>query len=1099
MSARKLLLFLCAFSVHAAWAAGPDPARKPRTVTLLTGDKVTLQEAGRVVIEPARGRGHTAFHSYTDHGHTFVIPRDAAELIAGGRLDERLFDVTLLVDLGYDDDRRDRLPLITTYPSGARAAAALRTAGAEVTQTLSSIDGVAVQLPKARAAELWSEIVGPATASARSGFRKIWLDGQRRLVLDHSVPQIGAPAAWAAGYTGQGVTVAVLDSGIDAHHPDFAGRILEARSFIEGDSDTGDRIGHGTHVASILAGSGAGENNTYRGVAPDALLLIGKVCDFFCFDSEILAGMEWAAQSGAAVVNLSLGGYDTPEMDPLEEGINRLSEEYGTLFVAAAGNSPYCQGSNLDQVGSPGTADAALAVGAVDRTDALANFSCRGPRIGDYAVKPEITAPGVSIAAARAENSELGNIDPVSPLYARLSGTSMATPHVAGAAALLAQQHPTFRAAQLKALLMASALPSPSIELFAEGAGRVDVAQAIVQDFVSIPSSLSFGLVEWPHEDDALIVRTVTYHNYGVADLQVQLAFEARDPNGALPPAGMFVVSPSAITVPAGGHVEVTVTADTRTGGPDGVYSGLLSASGDRSVRTPFSVMKEGVKYDLQLSFLDRAGYPALAFGAVVDLQTGETHQLGGVFGSAALRLSPGQYHLDASISTLDGIASMVQPLFELEEDTEFVFDARDARLVSVIVPRGSARRSNEMVGFRRMNSVAFRVASDVLYQDPMFPADFYTAHLGPAVPADEFASILQSTWAEPGPAENPMSFEDSPYVFNLSFAPAPGRMPDGFSRRVRLNDLAKIRAVYTAPGAESWGYAYSMGTPPFPALIIGGAVSLRLPRERIEYFSAEDVVWSSTLLEGFDLSLVQQTLSDVQLQAGGIYRTKWAGSVLGPNLHFVEGIFGLTGGWATRWGDNLRLDVLPAYGDANGHFGIAYAIGNIRLFREGELIGESGDPGFASFIVPPEAANYRMELDSVRDGIPRASTEVHLAWNFRSETIAGVSPLPLLAVRYTPYLDDFNRAPGNQRFAIQLELSRQPGGTNAALQDLSIDVSYDSGASWQPAIVHHLGDIGVALVQHPPAPGTVSLRATATTADGTSVEQTILDAYHLK
>ena len=112
------------------------------------------------------------------------------------------------------------------------------------------------------------------------------------------MPQIGAPAAWQAGFDGTGVTVGVLDTGIDASHPDFAGQLAEVRDFTGG-NDPSDAVGHGTHVASTIAGSGAASGGRYRGVAPGAKLLVGKVCATNeCQDSDIIAGMEWARAAG---------------------------------------------------------------------------------------------------------------------------------------------------------------------------------------------------------------------------------------------------------------------------------------------------------------------------------------------------------------------------------------------------------------------------------------------------------------------------------------------------------------------------------------------------------------------------------------------------------------------------------------------------------------------------------------------------------------------------------------------------------------------------------------------------------------------------------
>jgi subtilisin family serine protease len=236
-------------------------------------------------------------------------------------------------------------------------------------------------------------------------------------------------------------------------------------------------------VAATIASAGA----KYRGVAPDARVLDGKVCvTYGCAESWILSGMQWAASEGADVINMSLGGTDTPGIDPLEEAVNTLSAQYGTLFVIAAGNS-----YSAETIGSPGSADAALTVGAVDRNEQIAPFSSRGPRVGDGAVKPDVTAPGAG---------SIGT--PVGDNHVALSGTSMATPHVAGAAALLKQQHPTWTGAQIKAALVTAAKPNPALTAYDQGAGRVDVARAIAQTVTADPVSVGLGLHEWPHSDD---------------------------------------------------------------------------------------------------------------------------------------------------------------------------------------------------------------------------------------------------------------------------------------------------------------------------------------------------------------------------------------------------------------------------------------------------------------------------------------------------------------------------------------------------------------------------------------------------------------------
>ncbi|BCJ50118.1 hypothetical protein Asp14428_15930 [Actinoplanes sp. NBRC 14428] len=501
------------------------PAGRATTVTLITGDQVTFT-AGSTSVQRGPGRAGVRFVGRTAGTHRYVIPLDALPLVQAGRVDARLFDLTALERFGYTRDAD--LPLLVAYPRTGRSKgpASFRSAigaRARVIRDLPGAGALAVRAARPDRARLWTSMITgtPAAPALRPGIERISLDGKRELTLDVSVPQIGAPAAWARGLDGTGVTVAVLDSGIDATHADFAGRIVAQENFTAAPS-TDDVYGHGTHVASIVAGSGAKSGGRYRGVAPGAKLAIGKICEArWCEESAILAGMEWAART-APVVNMSFGSDDLPGVDPVEQAVEDLTAEHGTLFVVAAGNSGALGGHT---VGSPGTADSALTVGAVDDQDAIANFSSRGPRAGDEAIKPDITAPGVDIVAAAAANGTLGT--PADEGYVTINGTSMAAPHVAGAAAIALQQHPDWSPRLLKGLLMGAARPTEGASVFEQGAGRVDVARLMHQAVSADEGSLSFGLRPWPHDDDAPIARGLTYRNGGTADVTLRLALDA--------------------------------------------------------------------------------------------------------------------------------------------------------------------------------------------------------------------------------------------------------------------------------------------------------------------------------------------------------------------------------------------------------------------------------------------------------------------------------------------------------------------------------------------------------------------------------------------
>ena len=317
---------------------------------------------------------------------------------------------------------------ITTAPTApvGRTAAVHAAPGFTMSAQLSSIDGAAGVVDTDGR---WWQSVHPVLAGA--GLRtsaattpKVWLDGQVEAALAESVPLIGAPAAWDAGYDGAGMTVAVLDTGIDRDHPDLVGKVVAERNFAEFSDTADDRHGHGTHVAGIVAGSGAASDGAYVGVAPGVELINAKVLDDYGngFESDIIAGMEWAAAQGADVINMSLGGAATDGTDPMSQAVNRLTDEYDVLFVIAAGNS----GAFGDYtVGAPGAAAAALTVGSVDKSEQLASTSSKGPRVGDHAIKPDVTAPGVSITAAKAEAPPWPG---GGEHYTTISGTSMAAP-----------------------------------------------------------------------------------------------------------------------------------------------------------------------------------------------------------------------------------------------------------------------------------------------------------------------------------------------------------------------------------------------------------------------------------------------------------------------------------------------------------------------------------------------------------------------------------------------------------------------------------------------------------------------------------------------
>jgi len=1086
--------------------AGVSPVSGPATrwahevsVTLITGDRVVVSAGGRQVrLVPGEGRDGIRFATQRVDGRLYVIPSDAATLVASGRLDRRLFDVTGLVAARYDDAHRSTVPLIVEYAGDAaqrQSARTLAAAGAQDAMQLSAIDATAVEVGKQQAETFWAAIA-PSSDRVRTfdatEIERVWLDGVRRPVLTESVPQIGAPKAWEAGYTGEGVTVAVIDTGIDASHPDLDGKVAAAKDFTE--EGPGDGFGHGTHVASTIAGTGAASDGRYTGVAPDASLVDAKVCtsDGWCEESAILAGMQWAAvEQKAKVANLSLGGQDTPEVDPLEQAVDTLTEQTGTLFVIAAGN----EGPGAQTVGSPASADAALAVGAVDKSDEIAEFSSRGPRIGDLAIKPDVTAPGVDIVAAKAAGTEMG--DPVGEHYVTASGTSMATPHVAGAAALLAQQHPDWTASELKPTLMASATPHPELSAFGQGAGRVDLAQAIAQTVTADPVSLSFGVARWPHDDDTPVTEKLTYHNHGDTDLTLSLTASMTGPDGEPAPASAVDLSATSLTVPAGGTASVDVTANTAHDGPDGTYSGHVTATVDNvSVSTPIAVTKEVESYDLTVEYLDRAGKPAPgAWSYIYGLDEYHWEDLvPDEQGVVKLRLPKGRYFHQTTYYTGEEESSetvmMVRPQVTLNKDVTMTVDMRKAKPVTTTVERSSARPGQVDIGV-----IARGTAGDI--SDNLFSDTFeglYTGHVGPPAPKGQFTAYVQSQWLEPGPEGD---FANSPYHYGLVDYQQ-RRFFTGFQREVRDRDLVKVNVRYAEQKRDRHAARALYGFVPGESSSQSQSFGVQPPTKVTLYLDPDPVRWSGKFDEyvidddGLVSSEIELSSTERAYQVGRRYAEQWNKAVFGPAF---PGDYP----WSSRSGDELWIDV-PMYSDAAGHEGFSRTdSARTVLYRDGVKVAESELPGLFEDVVtvPAARASFRLEVSASRPSFSPLSTQVESVWTFGSGRTREQQALPLWAVRFAPKLDQRNRSREGVEAMVPVVVAPQAGAPVGVLRQLVVQVSTDDGATWRKARMVAAGpNRWVAVVEQPEGTRYVSLRAEAVDSKGNAVTHTIIRAY---
>jgi subtilisin family serine protease len=1073
-------------AIAALWALDPIVAAATpaaTVVTLITGDRVTIDSAGTAVVRPAADRTAIPFQVVRAQGHTHVIPGDAVAALHAGQLDPRLFDVTELAAAGYD--KRATTPVIVTGDgSTAGTAPTYGPAG----RSLALVNGLAMAAAQDGSFwRSWSQTRPPATyALAGTSKTKLWLDGRRRLSAEDNLKQIGADVAHERGLLGDGVKVAVIDSGIDAEHPDLAGQVKAQRNFVASEEDDRDHVGHGTQVASVIAGTGAQSDGRYLGVAPRAHLIDAKACSSQgCAESAILESLEWAADQGARIINLSFGAQDRQGEDLVETAVNKLSKDRGVLVVAAAGNE-FGYGFPIN---SPASAESALAVGAITAFGLPSDFSQRGS-LDDLAIKPELVAPGENITAARSRTSP-GEGD-----FTSATGTSIAAPHVAGAAALLSQRHPEWKGDRLKAVLLGSAKMLDGRSTLEQGAGLVNIPAALELQLRAEPAAVSFGRPSWPHDDDSVVERKVTLHNDSDQAVSLDLTLEAHAADSGSVDAELFSLSDAKLEIAAHGEASVTLTANTRTG-RDGFYSGVLFAKGpsqSASVHVPFVMEREGESYDLNLRFVGRDGEPAdpaQVFAMVIDRSN--VGLPNDVFladdSTTTLRLARGTYAIAANEHEGEGLDStqLIYPALTLERDTEVVLDFRRARRVEIGAPLPDAELAILSYNFDIANfGTGANVSGDGVLR---------VGRLGPDAELGDTGSSLAVTWLAPGAPE------DREYQIHWAKL-FPGELLTGYRQSTELADYAVVDTDFArgSSAIESDFLAMASPTDPTASFTSSGMnIPVSVPgSQRIYYGVDSGLAWRLALNQyDFEAGIFDAWEEVVQLEAGESYEQQWNQAVFGP----ASGLTPFGPNVQTRYGNSLQIAprLLADNQGRSGAFGPGPGT-TVRLLRDGALLLESNEPSLYTE-VPAESARYRVEAVLDRPEPSDLSTHVELAWEFVSEATSQDegAALPVSYIRFLPELNQESAAAKNRSVSLPIRVEPQPDADVSAPESLTAEISYDDGKTWTELDVEGQGQEWSAQVDHPDQSGYVSLRATAIDADDNKVEVTIVRAYRLQ
>ncbi|MBU3863725.1 S8 family peptidase [Streptomyces sp. 4503] len=1096
------------------WASGKRPVigsgtkatgGKQVTVTLVTGDKVlvTTDTSGRssAAVLPREGGEQPMAQTYQMGKDLYVYPEGASQAIAQGKVDEQLFNVTGLIRQGYDDTHTDTLPLIATYRKSVnvadRAPAAPR--GAERGLSLPAVNGVAIRADKDTAATFWQDITNSRSRSG-STVTKLWLDGKVEATLDRSTAQVHAPAAWAAGYDGKGTKVAVLDTGMDAEHPDLVDRAAASKNFTDAKS-TDDRVGHGTHTASTVGGSGAASDGRKKGVAPGTSLLIGKVLNDQGqgLDSWIIAGMQWAVDQKADVVSMSLGNPTIGDCtDPMAQATKELSKNTHTLFVVAAGNS----GSNTETVSSPGCVPGVLTVGAVDRDDTTAPFSSRGPVAVTHTLKPEIAAPGVDISAANAGGRGVY-------AYRTMSGTSMATPHVAGAAAVVRQAHPDWTAQRIKAALVSSARTGGKVAGADQtGGGVLDVFGALNQKVLSAPA-VQAGSYNWPQDASDRTTVRVPLTNPGSTDLTVNLKVSGVHGNdGSDIHSGIVKLEDGKVRVPAGATVQVPLRIDPTARLKDAQYgavTGRILATGrDVHVSVPVTLYVQPETVTLRVKVIDRDGKPATGTSSLdlvsLDINKGERRSNSGA-SDQTYRVRPGDYALSGFVATYDAkntaesVSYLGHPQLRLTRDTTIVLDARKAHRLSLRTDRPSTVKHTTFSYAREWDDT-WQLSGSLIAGDTV--QKFYADVDGRARNGTfEFRPTWRATGSEDG----------SSYVYNLSF---PTRGPLHFDQVYQPKDakLAQVVETWKAMGKES-DYIDAMFIRPSGSgggyIPVSPSGTVHVPGKRTAYYTPGDDAWYHGAMTSFPFAAFMAD-HERTYRAGQRSGEEWYGGPLRPAApRDADGKLMLA---AERQGDligiqtGLWLDGSRDHWSSGGSFG---DLGNLVLKRNGEQIATSAWP-YDAFKVPDEDSAY--ELTQNLEKIPSSdrnwlrSTAVTTTWAFRSHREPDVYSrgLPILFPAYDMPVDGLNTLPAQSGIKVGLSAEGHAGYTPGAIKAASLSYSYDDGTTWTKAPTEQQDGKWTAVLDHTGASGKqVTLKTAVTDTKGNAVTQTIKRAYDVR
>jgi hypothetical protein len=483
----------------------------------------------------------------------------------------------------------------------------------------------------------------------------------------------------------------------------------------------------------------------------------------------------------------------------------------------------------------------------------------------------------------------------------------------------------------------------------------------------------------------------------------------------------------------------------------------------------------------LTVTSLDRTGQPASANISLFNLDNGDVRDVVSI-GAVELRLPKGRYSVVGAIGDNGSPTIVTDATVVVDRTVTSTLDARTAKPVSVTVPAADAVPADSTVAFTWVSGrrhFTFAVSGQT----------FQGMNVGQSEPDERepalSTSIISQLAKGPAPQEQP-----SPYAYFIHQV-VKEHAPAGYVRAFTDRDLARVEATYLNQGVDN-GITGAFGALDSGVEFSAPSLPIALPGRRTEYYTADpNMSWRRGLVEGGFANLTNLHVSHpTRFRAGQTTNDRVNAAAFGPG-------FGLN---SEVLRNQDTMVIRPGLSSPSGDWsGVSFtATGRIVVERAGRVVHDA--PGTTAEVtgLPAGTAPVTVRVNTTRGAPNRLSTTVNAEWTFRSGATSGNVPLALSAVKFAPPVSETNTAPAGKTVLVPVTVQRQPGSAAATARTLTVEVSYDDGATWHPAPVVWSGQNRVVTLRHPAAAGFVSLRAASTDTAGNTVKQTIIRAYRI-